>query len=101
MQMRQIMSGDGRQAGSESGDSKGGTRMKKSLLLASVAVAGLTSAASAADLKVCVSWSNFREERWKTDEAAIKGALDAAGAEYISADAQTSASKAAGRHRRA
>ncbi|MFZ1510411.1 MAG: substrate-binding domain-containing protein, partial [Tabrizicola sp.] len=67
--------------------------MKKSLLLASVAVAGLTSAASAADLKVCVSWSNFREERWKTDEAAIKGALDAAGAEYISADAQTSASK--------
>ena len=67
--------------------------MKKSLLLASVAVAGLTSAASAADLKVCVSWSNFREERWKTDEAAIKGALDAAGAEYISADAQTSATK--------
>ena len=67
--------------------------MKKSLLLASVAVAGLTSAASAADLKVCVSWSNFREERWKTDEAAIKGTLDAAGAEYISADAQTSASK--------
>ncbi|SEM40885.1 xylose-binding protein [Gemmobacter aquatilis] len=67
--------------------------MKKTLLLASVAVASLTSAASAADLKVCVSWSNFREERWKTDEAAIKGALDAAGAEYISADAQTSASK--------
>ena len=52
--------------------------MKKTLLLASVAVASLTSAASAADLKVCVSWSNFREERWKTDEAAIKGALDAA-----------------------
>ena len=52
--------------------------MKKTLLLASVAVASLTSAVSAADLKVCVSWSNFREERWKTDEAAIKGALDAA-----------------------
>ena len=67
--------------------------MKKTLLLASVAIASLTSAASAADLKVCVSWSNFREERWKTDEAAIKGALDAAGAEYISADAQTSATK--------
>ena len=66
---------------------------EETLLLASVAVASLTSAASAADLKVCVSWSNFREERWKTDEAAIKGALDAAGAEYISADAQTSASK--------
>lgn len=65
--------------------------MNKTLLLASVAVASLTSAVSAADMKVCVSWSNFREERWKTDEAAIKGALDAAGAEYISADAQTSA----------
>jgi D-xylose transport system substrate-binding protein len=91
--MRQIMAGDGRQAGGKAGDSKGGIRMKKSILLASVAVAGLTSAVSAADLKVCVSWSNFREERWKTDEAAIKGALDAAGAEYISADAQTSASK--------
>ena len=44
-------------------------------------------------MKICVSWSNFREDRWKTDEAAIKGALDAAGAEYFSADAQTSATK--------
>ena len=67
--------------------------MRKTLLLASVAAASLASAAAAADLKVCVSWSNFREERWKTDEAAIKCALDAAGAEYISADAQTSATK--------
>ncbi|MEL6585843.1 MAG: D-xylose ABC transporter substrate-binding protein [Pseudomonadota bacterium] len=42
---------------------------------------------------VGVSWSNFQEERWKTDEAAIKAALEAAGASYISADAQSSASK--------
>ena len=42
---------------------------------------------------VGVSWSNFQEERWKTDEAAIKKALAAAGAKYISADAQSSASK--------
>jgi len=40
---------------------------------------------------VCVSWSNFQEERWQTDEAAIVGALDAAGASYVSADAQSSA----------
>ena len=40
-----------------------------------------------------VSWSNFQEERWKTDEAAIKGALEAAGATYISADAQSSSAK--------
>jgi D-xylose transport system substrate-binding protein len=40
-----------------------------------------------------VSWSNFQEERWKTDEAAIKAAIAAAGGTYISADAQSSASK--------
>jgi len=42
---------------------------------------------------VGVSWSNFQEERWKTDEAAIKGALEAAGAAYLSADAQSSSTK--------
>ncbi|MEM8850930.1 MAG: D-xylose ABC transporter substrate-binding protein [Pseudomonadota bacterium] len=42
---------------------------------------------------VGVSWSNFQEERWKTDEAAIVAALEAAGASYISSDAQSSASK--------
>jgi D-xylose transport system substrate-binding protein len=42
---------------------------------------------------VGVSWSNFQEERWKTDEAAIQEALDAAGAEYVSADAQSSSAK--------
>ena len=63
--------------------------------LAAVAVTGalLSTAAWADDLIVGVSWSNFQEERWKTDEAAIKGALEAAGAKYISADAQASAAK--------
>jgi D-xylose transport system substrate-binding protein len=42
---------------------------------------------------VGVSWSNFQEERWKTDEAAIKAAITAAGGKYISADAQSSAQK--------
>jgi len=40
-----------------------------------------------------VSWSNFQEERWKTDEAAMVAAIEAAGDTYISADAQSSASK--------
>jgi D-xylose transport system substrate-binding protein len=40
-----------------------------------------------------VSWSNFQEERWKTDEAAIKAAIAAGGGTYISADAQSSAAK--------
>ncbi|WP_237400296.1 D-xylose ABC transporter substrate-binding protein [Rhodovulum sulfidophilum] len=47
----------------------------------------------AQDLTVGVSWSNFQEERWKTDEAAIRAALDAAGAEYVSTDAQSSSAK--------
>jgi D-xylose transport system substrate-binding protein len=49
--------------------------------------------AFAQGITVGVSWSNFQEERWATDEAAIVAALDAAGATYISADAQSSASK--------
>lgn len=40
-----------------------------------------------------VSWSNFQEERWKTDEAAIKAAIEAAGGSYVSADAQSSSAK--------
>ena len=46
-----------------------------------------------AETVVGVSWSNFQEERWKTDEAAIKATLEAAGATYLSTDAQSSASK--------
>jgi D-xylose transport system substrate-binding protein len=57
----------------------------------SLAVVG--SAAAQEGKTVGVSWSNFQEERWKTDEAAIKEALEAAGATYISADAQSSAAK--------
>ncbi len=40
-----------------------------------------------------VSWSNFQEERWKTDEAAIKAAIERAGGTYLSADAQSSPAK--------
>ncbi|PLS20373.1 D-xylose ABC transporter substrate-binding protein [Neptunicoccus cionae] len=68
--------------------------MKKfTVALAAVATAAMTTMSLAADLTVGVSWSNFQEERWKTDEAAIKKALEAAGAKYISADAQASAAK--------
>lgn len=67
--------------------------MRNAILAAVVAVAGFSSAALAQSLTVGVSWSNFQEERWKTDEAAIKKALEAAGATYVSADAQASAAK--------
>lgn len=49
--------------------------------------------AIAAELVVGVSWSNFQEERWKTDEAAMKAAIEAGGGKYISADAGGSAEK--------
>lgn len=61
------------------------------LVAAGVAFSGL--AAQAQDLVVGVSWSNFQEERWKTDEAAIKAELEKLGASYISADAQSSNEK--------
>ncbi len=69
--------------------------MKKFMLgLAGAALAAsFAGSALAQDITVGVSWSNFQEERWKTDEAAIKAALEAAGAKYISADAQSSSSK--------
>ncbi|AXI47978.1 D-xylose ABC transporter substrate-binding protein [Sulfitobacter sp. SK012] len=69
--------------------------MQKYVIAAAVAVAGFGNMAFADGhgVTVGVSWSNFQEERWKTDEAAIKGALEAAGATYVSADAQSSSAK--------
>ena len=62
-------------------------------LLGTTVLFGLAGGALAQDITVGVSWSNFQEERWKTDEAAIQAQLDEMGASYISADAQSSASK--------
>ena len=67
--------------------------MRNAIVAAVIATVGFSSAALAQDLTVGVSWSNFQEERWKTDEAAIVGALEAAGAAYVSADAQSSTAK--------
>ena len=69
--------------------------MKKSILaLAGFALAmSVSTAAMAEGETIGVSWSNFQEERWKTDEAAIKKALEEMGAKYVSTDAQSSSSK--------
>src|ERR1700729_1011422 len=77
------------------GPSKGGLMMKfAAALVAGAAVSFLFYAnAKAAGKVVGVSWANFQEERWKTDEAAMKAAIAAAGDKYISADAQSSAQK--------
>jgi D-xylose transport system substrate-binding protein len=66
------------------------------LLLAACAddTAATTTAGGGGDdeIIVGVSWNNYNEERWaKSDEPAIKAALAAAGATYISADAGSSA----------
>jgi D-xylose transport system substrate-binding protein len=72
-------------------------KYKAILTTALVATCALTATqvARAAGETVGVSWSNFQEERWKTDEAAIKAALEKAGLKYISADASGSAEKQA------
>ena len=53
----------------------------------------MTVGTASAETVVGVSWFKFADERWKIDEAGIKDALEAAGAKYISADANFSAEK--------
>lgn len=69
--------------------------MKQLLVLTTLLGLTLVSAPAHAQtpITVGVSWSNFQEERWKTDEAAIKAQLGKLGAKYISADAQSSNEK--------
>jgi D-xylose transport system substrate-binding protein len=66
--------------------------MKFKASLTAIALS-LAAAAAFAQVTVGVSWSNFQEERWKTDEAAIKTQLEKLGAKYISADAAGSPEK--------
>jgi len=65
---------------------------KPALHLLAAALVGLGSIHAHAQT-VGVSWSNFQEERWKTDEKAIKDQLAKAGATYASADAGGSPEK--------
>ena len=69
--------------------------MKKTgALLLAASISAIVAGPVLAEGKVIgVSWSNFQEERWKTDEAAMLEAIEAAGDTYISADAQSSAAK--------
>jgi D-xylose transport system substrate-binding protein len=72
--------------------------MKRNILtlMAGALMLGMSSmSAMAAGKTIAVSWKTFQEERWKTDEAAIKAVVEAAGDKYISTDAQGSAQKQA------
>lgn len=68
-------------------------KLATAVLAASAFAFAFAGAAAAKGKVVAVSWSNFQEERWKIDEAAIKAAVAAAGDKYIAADAQSSAQK--------
>jgi len=65
-------------------------KLKSTLTAVALSVVALSAFA---ETTVGVSWSNFQEERWKTDEAAIKAQLEKLGAKYISADAAGSPEK--------
>jgi D-xylose transport system substrate-binding protein len=67
--------------------------MKHAHRILSGALIAAFSTLASAQAVVGVSWSNFQEERWKTDEAAIKAELDKLGAKYVSADAGGSPEK--------
>jgi D-xylose transport system substrate-binding protein len=71
--------------------------MKKfaAALMGAVVSVSFAGVALAKDKTIAVSWKTFQEERWKTDEAAIKAVVEAAGDKYISTDAQGSAQKQA------
>jgi D-xylose transport system substrate-binding protein len=68
------------------------TEMKMNHKFLIAAMFAGASTASMAQL-VGVSWSNFREERWTTDEKAIKDQLAKHGATYVAADASASPEK--------
>jgi D-xylose transport system substrate-binding protein len=71
-------------------------RLKHLALLAGALLVSLSpTAVMAAGKTIAVSWKTFQEERWKTDEAAIKAVVEAAGDKYVSTDAQGSAQKQA------
>ncbi len=69
--------------------------MRKVLTLAAILVASTANISLANGKLIAVSWKTFQEERWKTDEGAIKAVVEAAGDKYISTDAQNSAQKQA------
>jgi D-xylose transport system substrate-binding protein len=63
--------------------------MKQTLIAAAL---GLSTFGAMAQV-VGVSWSNFQEERWKTDEKAMTDQLTKLGGTYASADAGASPEK--------
>lgn len=66
--------------------------MRIVLLIVTFFVITLTQSHAAGRI-IGVSWANLSVERWKTTEAAVTAAIEAAGDSYVGVDAQSSASK--------
>ena len=65
-------------------------------VMAGALMLGMSSiSAMAAGKTIAVSWKTYQEERWKTDEAAIRAVVEAAGDKLVTTDAQLSAQKQA------
>lgn len=72
--------------------------MKRNIftLMVGALLLGMSSmSAMAAGKTIAVSWKTYQEERWKTDEAAIRAVVEAAGDKLVTTDAQLSAQKQA------
>lgn len=63
------------------------------LVLAAVSLATSFAASPAPAGTVGVAWAEFSQDRWTSDERAIRSTLEAAGVSYLSADASSSAAK--------
>src|SRR3712207_3008606 len=63
------------------------------LLAGALMLSTAPTAVLAAGKTIAVSWKTFQEERWKTDEAAIREVVEGNGDTYVSTDAQGSAAK--------
>jgi D-xylose transport system substrate-binding protein len=64
-------------------------------LAGALMIGASASTAMAAGKTIAVSWKTYQEERWKTDEAAIRAVVEAAGDKLVTTDAQLSAAKQA------
>ena len=67
----------------------------KTVLAGALVATAFTAPAIAAGKTIAVSWKTYQEERWKTDEAAIRAVVEAAGDKLVTTDAQLSAQKQA------
>jgi D-xylose transport system substrate-binding protein len=79
-------------SGGETTTTEGGGATTTEAMTSTTEAMTSTTEAMAGDIVVGMSWNNYNEERWaKADEPAMKAAIEAAGATYISSDAGSSA----------